>query len=148
MEFSRQEYWSGLLCPPPWDCPKNCPIFTPKMFASDCWPVRFRDQSRWSDDVQIKFILFRKLFSWQSHSLAHFPGRTFSDGGWRGRLVSSWLCSTAGCWFTHHLVVEGSCSHESSLLWMGVRGPCFTCLLTPGEQERIHFVFPKERGAF
>ena len=19
MEFSRQEYWSGLLCPPPWD---------------------------------------------------------------------------------------------------------------------------------
>ena len=21
MEFSRQEYWSGLLCPPPWDLP-------------------------------------------------------------------------------------------------------------------------------
>ena len=30
----------------------------------------------------------------------------------------------------------------------GSRGPCFTCLLTPGEQERTHFVFPKERGAF
>ena len=22
MEFSRQEYWSGLLCPPPGDLPK------------------------------------------------------------------------------------------------------------------------------
>ena len=21
MEFSRQEYWSGLPCPPPWDLP-------------------------------------------------------------------------------------------------------------------------------
>ena len=21
MGFSRQEYWSGLLCPPPWDLP-------------------------------------------------------------------------------------------------------------------------------
>ena len=23
MEFSRQEYWSGLLCPPPWDVPNR-----------------------------------------------------------------------------------------------------------------------------
>ena len=23
MEFSRQEYWSGLACPPPGDCPDS-----------------------------------------------------------------------------------------------------------------------------
>lgn len=35
---------------------------------------------------------------------AHFPRRTFSAGGWQVRLVSSWPCSAAGCWFTCHVV--------------------------------------------
>ena len=30
MEFSRQEYWSGLPCPPPWDLPE--PGFEPVSF--------------------------------------------------------------------------------------------------------------------
>lgn len=51
---------------------------------------------------------------------AHFPGGTFSDGGWRQRLVSSWPCSTAVAglhtiWWSRAAVLIGPhcCDWES-----------------------------------
>ena len=39
MEFSRQEYWSGLPCPPPGDLPN--PGIKPPSLVSSAWPGRF-----------------------------------------------------------------------------------------------------------
>ena len=68
-----------------------------------------------------------------------------------------WLVREAGfllavqhCWLLVYTLSGGRGQLFSLVLAAvnGSRGPCFTCLLTPGEQERTHFVFPKERGAF
>ena len=37
--FSRQEYWSGLLCPPPWDCPN--PGWNPGLLCLLPWQAGF-----------------------------------------------------------------------------------------------------------
>ena len=61
MGFSRQEYWSGLLCPPPGDLPNSGIEF--KSISSPALAGRFFTTSASS----MSLLLF-----WNSHYLLYF----------------------------------------------------------------------------
>ena len=78
MGFSRQEYWSGLPCPPPGD---PDPVMAPVSFTPPALAVRFCTTSTtWEAQKD------HKLFK----SLVWIPGKI--EGGWRrGRQRMRWL---------------------------------------------------------
>jgi len=68
MGFTRQEYWSGLLCPPPGDLPdpgiKPTSLMSPALAGG-----LFTASATWEAPVELYFafvfyfLLFRNLFS-------------------------------------------------------------------------------------
>ena len=98
MEFSSQEYWSGLPCPPPGDLPDPeiepaSPVLAGRFFTtSTTW------EAHWA--------LYPNLFAMLSNTLKHNSiGRSLPASGSGGFIgVEAWssLCSntpfSASCW--------------------------------------------------
>ena len=89
MGFSRQEYWSGLPCPPPGDCPNTV---TRWVTASE---LRGNQSVRWSSALKSQIWLVWEPWSEDASALAAIPARTtqvrttaedeVSARGWAGR---------------------------------------------------------------
>ena len=61
MEFSRQEYWSGLPCPPPWDLPD--PGMEPASFMSPALAGEFFNASTtWEAHLTYDWMLIVTSF--------------------------------------------------------------------------------------
>ena len=90
MGFSRQEYWSGLPCPPAGDLPDPGP----------------RDRTRVSRHSCIAGRLFTTSSTWEAPSPSFFLSLKFTCSGHSGfylesQLPSSFLCQVPGFLFLH-----------------------------------------------
>ena len=125
MGFSRQEYWSGLPCPPPGDLPD--PGIEPTSLASlaslslaggffTIWVTREALYSYWpytNDSLRFKWQAWGPAGSWVSVYL--------SDDGWQGWV---WMTSAEICVFSWVWELMGGLRLGAGLMLQGmVTGP-------------------------
>ena len=106
MEFSRQEYWSGLPCPPPWDLPNpgiepRSPALQADSLPSDPqgMPVFHWEEGNWlgwKDDQYLSILSISK--------------KTLTSGNITNQNVISYISSKYPLWnmliFSHLNILE------------------------------------------
>ena len=107
MRFSRQEYWSGLLFPPPGDLPdpgiEPVPPVSPALaggFFTTVPPGRPLVQKILKSGL-IEIILLMCFLTIQGlYPLFHHPEflSGYSECGWRCLLVAWWWATFIACW--------------------------------------------------
>ena len=93
MGFSRQEYWSGLPCPPPGDPPhpgmdRVSPALAGGFFtASATWEAQWETSALPLQEVNLKLLSNSLLFSFKCCCLLHFGSGSLcgSPDGRKGR---------------------------------------------------------------
>ena len=119
MGFSRQEYWSGLPCPPPGDLPN--PGIEPRSLTSPAMAGRFLTTSA----------------TWETHNESRYPKgmnchvncprvSKVAGGGWRREKVK-WVC-----------LIWSHGAKWSQFSLSRVKGH----LVTSGEEKEIHICYP------
>ena len=75
MEFSRQEYWNGLPCPPPGDLPYQGVEPRSPSLQADCLPAELPGKPSYNSLQNWKFKRLKKLMTclfWLWFYLVHF----------------------------------------------------------------------------
>ena len=120
MGFSRQEYWSGWLCPPAGDLPNpgikpikegSCVAFEPALFASPQvggwagkprkkgWPLLVCIPVAWI----LKWLLTSSLKPWSFSSQISLALKWLPSVNFKATcLYFLCLLSTASCWYQSH----------------------------------------------
>ena len=92
MAVSRQEHWSGLACPPPWDLPVSVTEPESQVFCIGRWILYHF--TTWGAPICVCVCVYNLTFFWLSHmacgifapwpGIEHWPPQ-WSPNPWTGR---------------------------------------------------------------